>query len=114
VLAHDLLDGLGGLIGVVERDGADIVVEDVGLDDAVEELSTDEAEFAIDGCSCTTDIIPAFGGIMRKSRVSVLEESDGNYIKLADTSRARTICIPSQWLTQRYGAKYHTAMLEKP
>lgn len=33
--AHNGLDGLGGLVGVVEGDSAHVVVEDVGLDDAV-------------------------------------------------------------------------------
>jgi hypothetical protein len=36
VAAHDGLDGLGGFVGVVEGDGADVVVEDVGFDDTVE------------------------------------------------------------------------------
>ena len=36
VLAHNRLDSLRGLVGVVEGDGGDVVVEDVGLDDAVE------------------------------------------------------------------------------
>lgn len=78
VLAHNLLDSLGGLISIVEWDCADIVVQDVGLDDAMEELATDETEFAIDGCGCTTNIVPAFSSVVRQSRVGVLEESDCN------------------------------------
>lgn len=34
--AHDRLDGLGGFVGVVERNGRNIVMQDVGFDDAVE------------------------------------------------------------------------------
>nr|POF17551.1 hypothetical protein CFP56_12965 [Quercus suber] len=49
VVAHDLLDGLGGLVGVVEGDGGDVVVQHVGLDDAVHEVAPDEAELAVDG-----------------------------------------------------------------
>lgn len=35
VPAHNWLDGLGSLVGVVEWNGRDVVVEDVGFDDAV-------------------------------------------------------------------------------
>lgn len=82
VLAHDRLDSLAGLVGVVKGDGADVVVKDVGLDDAVEKLTTDETEFTIDGCSCTADIVPAAGGIVRECGIGVLEVGDGNCIQL--------------------------------
>lgn len=49
MLPHHGFDRLGGLVRVVEGDGADVVVEDVRLDDAVEELAADETELAIDG-----------------------------------------------------------------
>jgi hypothetical protein len=58
VLAHDGLDGLGGLVGVVEGDGGDVVVEDVGLDDAVEDLAADETELAVNGGGGTTGKVP--------------------------------------------------------
>lgn len=83
VLAHDRLDSLAGLVGVVEGDCADVVVKDVGLDDAVEELTTDETEFTIDGCSRTADIIPAASLIVRKGGIGMLEVGDGNYMQLA-------------------------------
>jgi hypothetical protein len=35
VLAHNRLDGLGGFVGVVEWNGADVVVQNVGLDDSM-------------------------------------------------------------------------------
>ncbi|KFY25027.1 hypothetical protein V491_01926, partial [Pseudogymnoascus sp. VKM F-3775] len=59
VAAHDGLDGLGGQVGVVEGDGADVVVQDVGLDDAVEEVAPDEAEVAVDGGGSAADVVPA-------------------------------------------------------
>jgi hypothetical protein len=79
VSAHHGFDGLGRFVGVVERDGGDVVVEDVGLDDAVEELAADEAEFAVDGCSGTAGVCPGFGCVMGEGRVGVLEEGDGDY-----------------------------------
>ena len=79
VLAHNRLDSLGGLVGVVKGDVADVVVEDVGLDDTVEEMSTDEAHLAIDGSSGTTDKVPLLASVVGKGRVGVLEEGDGNY-----------------------------------
>ncbi len=73
VLAHDGLDGLGGLVGVVEGDGADVVVQDVGLDDAVEEVAADEAELAVNRGSGTADKVPLVRRVMGKRRVGVLE-----------------------------------------
>lgn len=56
--AHDWLDGLRGLVGMVEWDSADVVVEDMGLDDAVEELTADETEFTVDSCGGATNVVP--------------------------------------------------------
>lgn len=78
VSSHDWLDGLGGLVGVVEGDGGDVVVEDVGLDDAVKQVTTDETELAVNGCGGTTGKGPGGGVIVRQSGIGVLEESDGN------------------------------------
>ena len=78
VLAHDWLDGLGGLIGIVEWDGADVVMEDMGLDDSVKELASNETEFTINGSGGTTGKVPAVGLVVRKGWVSVLKEGDGN------------------------------------
>jgi hypothetical protein len=78
VLAHDGLDGLGGLVGVVEGDGGDVVVEDVGLDDAVEDLATNEAELAVNGSGGATSEVPGLAGVVRKGRVGVLEVGDGD------------------------------------
>lgn len=76
--AHDGLNGLGGLVGVVEGDGADVVVKDVGLDDAVEEVAADEAELAVDGGSAATDVVPLLSGVVGERGVGVLEEGDGD------------------------------------
>lgn len=78
MLAHDGLDGLGGLVRVVEGDATNIVVEDMGLDDAVEKVTADEAHLTINGSSSTTDEVPLVVGVVGKGRVGVLEEGDGN------------------------------------
>lgn len=72
--AHDLLDGLAGLVGMVERNHADIVMQDVGLDDAVEELTSDEAKFTVDGCGRTTSVGPGSGCVVWERWIGVLQE----------------------------------------
>jgi hypothetical protein len=81
---HNWLDGFGGLIRVVERDGADIVVKDVCFNDAVEQGAADETEFTINCCCGSTNIIPTSGGVVGKRWVSVLEVGDGNWELLVD------------------------------
>ena len=76
MFAHDWLDGLGGLVGMVEWDRADIVMQDVGLDNAVEQLTADEAELAVNGRCSATCIGPGGGSVVRKRWVGVLEKSD--------------------------------------
>lgn len=78
MLAHDGSDSIRGLVGIVEGNAADVVVEDVGLDDTVEKMTTDETEFAIDGSSGATDEVPLLTSIVRESWVGVLEESNGD------------------------------------
>lgn len=77
VLTHDWLDCLGCLVGVVEGDGGDVVVEDVGFDDSVEEVTADEAEFAVDGCGGSTGEGPGVAFVVGEGGVGVLEECDG-------------------------------------
>lgn len=86
MLAHDWFDGFRGLGGVVEGDGADVVVENVSLDDFVEENSADESHFSVDGCCCSADVVPGFAGVVRKCWVGVLEESDCDYHLLVKAS----------------------------
>ena len=76
VLAHDWLNSLGGLIGVVEWDGGDVVVEDVGLNDAVEDVAAYEAEFAVNGCGGAADVGPGIAEVVGEGGVGVLEEGD--------------------------------------
>jgi hypothetical protein len=78
VLAHDRLDGFGGLIGVVEWNGADVVVENVGFNDTMEESAANESEFTVNGCGGATDVVPTSCSVVRKSWISVLEVGDGN------------------------------------
>ena len=78
VVAHDLLDGLAGLVGVVEGNVADIVVEDVGLDDSVEDVATDKAEVAVNGGGGTTGEVPHLGLVVRETGVGVLKVGDGD------------------------------------
>lgn len=82
VAAHHALDGLASLIGVVEGDVADIVVQDVSLDDAVEDVTTDEAEVTVDGGSSATGEVPDLRLVVGEGRIGVLQEGDGNYKKI--------------------------------
>lgn len=79
VAAHDRLDGLGGLVGVVEGDGADIVVQDVSLDNAVQQVAADESELAVDGRSGALDKGPLLAGVVGQGWVGVLQEGDGDW-----------------------------------
>jgi hypothetical protein len=78
VVAHDGLDGLAGLVGVVEGDVADIVVQDVGLDDAVEDVTADEAEVTVDGGSGAAGKAPHLGLVVGEGGVGVLQEGNGD------------------------------------
>ena len=118
VLAHDGLDGLGGLVGVVEGDGGDVVVEDVGLDDAVEDLATDEAELAVNGCGGTTGEVPGLAGVVREGGVGVLEIGNSDCkenVSFCEEDRVYfRKCLPSQWWTQNQGTMYQTKTAWKP
>lgn len=63
------------------------MVEDVGLDDAVEQCAANEAELAVNGSSGTSGVGPGLSVVVRKGRVSVLEESDGNCKRLVLSTR---------------------------
>lgn len=79
VVAHHLLDGFTGFVGVVEGDGADIVVEDVSLDDSVEDVTADESKVTVNRGSGSTSKVPRFRLVVGERRVGVLEVSDGHY-----------------------------------
>ena len=79
VMAHDLLDRFAGLVGVIEGDGADIVVEDVGLDDSVQDVTADESKVTVDCSSGTASEVPYFRLVVGEGGVGVLEVSDGHY-----------------------------------
>lgn len=83
VATHDGLDGFGGLVGVVEGDGADVVVQDMSLDNAVQQSAADEAKLTVDGGSGAADVGPGLAVVVRKGRVSVLEEGDGNWKRMS-------------------------------
>lgn len=79
VAAHDGLDGVAGLFGVVEGDGADVVVQDVGLNNVVEEVAADETEVAVDGGGGAAGEGPCVvAGVVGEGRVGVLEVGDGD------------------------------------
>lgn len=79
-VAHHFADCDGCLLGVVEGDGGDQVVQDVGADDVVEEMGVDEAEVAIysrcgTSCKCPLRVL-----VVWETCVRVLEIGDGDYI----------------------------------
>lgn len=71
--AHDGLDGVAGFVGVVERDRADVVVQDVGLDDAVEDVAADEAKVPVNRGRCAARKVPYFRLVVREAGICVLE-----------------------------------------
>lgn len=87
MLAHDRFDGIGRFIGVVERDAANVVMQDVRLDDAVQQVAADEAHLTIDGGSGASDEIPLVGGVVGERGIGVLQESDGNCIRVSECGR---------------------------
>lgn len=112
--AHDGLDGGGGLIGVIEGNGGDVVVQDVGFDDAVEEGAADEAEFAVDGGGGAAGEGPGLRAVVRERRVGVLEVCyrywrvglanvclKGWWVWRGENIQGLRESLPSQWFTQR-------------
>lgn len=101
--AHDLLDGFARLVGVIERDRGDVVVQDVSLNDAVHQLSADKPKLAIDSGSGATNVSPRLGRVVRESGISVLEEGNGDCTTGQRYSNYQPggLDLPSQWLTQR-------------
>lgn len=65
MLAHDLLDPFSSLIGVVERNSADIVVQNMCFNDSMQQLTTDKPELTIDCCRSTSGIVPRVTSVVR-------------------------------------------------
>lgn len=78
VVAHDALDGLTSLIGVVEGDVANIVVQHVSLNDTVEDVTTNEAKVAVDSGGRTAGEVPHLRLVVGKGGVGVLQEGNGH------------------------------------
>ena len=76
---HHFLDGFARFVGVVEGNGANIVVQDVGFDNSVEDVTANESKVAVNGGSGTTSKVPGFGLVVGEGGVGVLEVSDGHY-----------------------------------
>ena len=79
MFSHNLLDSLGGLVSVVEGDGAHVVVKDVSFDDSMEDVAADEAEFTIDGSSSSASEGPDLRSVVGEGWIGVLEVSNRNY-----------------------------------
>ena len=77
--AHDGFDGLGRFIGIVERNGGDVVMEDVGFNDPVEEMTANETELAIDCCCRSSGKVPSRRLVVRERWIGVLEKGNGHF-----------------------------------
>ncbi len=60
------------------------MVKDVGFDDTVEELTANETEFTIDCRTCSANISPGTGVVVRKRWVGMLEIGNGNYLRVRE------------------------------
>lgn len=78
VTSHNLLDSLGSLIGVVERNQGDKVVKDVSLDNSVHKVTSDESKLSVDGSGGSTAVVPGLRVVVRKRGVGVLQEGNGD------------------------------------
>lgn len=71
-------DRIGGLLGVVEGNLGEQVVNNVVVDDLVEEVTTDEAETAVNGREGTLNESPCIRIVVGYRRVSVVQVGNGN------------------------------------
>jgi hypothetical protein len=71
-------DSIGGLLGVVEGDLGEQVVNNVVVNDLVEEVTTDEAKPAVNGGEGTLDEGPCLRIIVGHRRVGVVQVSNSN------------------------------------
>lgn len=78
VLTEHRLDGLGGLLCVVEWNAAEKVVDHMVVNDFVEEVTANEAGCAVNGGQCSLGVSPGFRGVVSNLGVGVLKVCDGN------------------------------------
>lgn len=69
---------VGGLLGVVEGDLGEQVVNNVVVDNLVEEVTTDETEATVNGGEGTLDKGPRIRIVVGHLGVSVVQVGDGN------------------------------------
>lgn len=67
-----------GLVGVVEGDPGEQVVDDVRVNDAVEQVGSNEAKVAIDGAEVANGEVPGILAVVRNIRVGVVQVGDGD------------------------------------
>lgn len=73
------LNGLGGLLCMVEWNAAEEVVDHMVVDNLVEEVTANEASCAINCSECALGVGPGFCGVVSNLGVGVLKVCDGNY-----------------------------------
>ena len=78
VFTEHRLDGLRGLLCVVERNAAEEVVDHMVIDDLVEEVTANEASGAVNGSESSLRVSPGFRSVVSNLGVSVLKVSDSN------------------------------------
>ena len=61
VLTHHWFNSVGSLVSVVERNSANIVMQDMSLDDAVEKVPADKSELTINSRCSTACEVPTLG-----------------------------------------------------
>lgn len=72
------LNSAGSLLGLVEGNPAEQVVNDMVVDDFVEEVAADEADAPVNGGKGTLGVGPGFGSVVGDSGVGVLQVGDGD------------------------------------
>lgn len=78
VSTQNWLDSLGSLVGIVEWDSGNKVVDNVRLNDTVKKVPSDKPKFTVNGSGSTTGEVPSLVLIMWEGRIGVLEESNSN------------------------------------
>lgn len=78
VFTEHRLDGLGSFLGVVERNAAEEVVDNMVVNDFMEEVTTNEAGGAVNCSQCSLGVGPGFRSVVSNLGVGVLKVCDGN------------------------------------